>query len=266
MKKGWLYILLAFGLLTDGCSRKEHDKPGGLPTESRQAKALFQGVWTDQDAGDVMFQAKGDTIWYPDSTSQPAYFAFYNDSLFIGSASYGIARQTEHIFWLINQNGDTVKLVKNDNPETEQVFVKDEAPRVLTYTEVVERDSVVMYGGERYHWYVTINPTRYKVPVKSYNADGIEVVNVYYDNIIHISIFHGTQKLFSTDVRKQMYSNKIPASFLQEAILSNMEFVRVDEQGFHFDATVCHPDGASCYRIDNMISKDGRMNTKLVEY
>lgn len=261
-----LYISLAVWLLTAGCGSRDGQAPDGVRKESRQAKALLQGVWMDHETEDVLFQAEGDTIYYPDSTSQPARFAIYNDSLLIGPAAYAIVKQTEHVFWFCNQNGDTVKLIKNDNPETEQVFVKGESPRVLTYTEVVKRDSIVMYGGERYHWYIAINPTRYKVPVKSYNDDGLEVVNVYYDNIIHVSVFHGAEKLFSTDVRKQLYKGKIPASFLEQAILSNMEFVRVDEQGFHFDATVCRPDGASCYRVDNIVSRDGRMNTKLVEY
>jgi hypothetical protein len=247
------------------CGSKEPQSPAHR-AESREAKALLQGVWIDGETEEVMFRAKGDSIFYPDSTIQPACFKIYGDTLVLGNTSYQIEKQSEHVFWFRNHSGDLIKLTKNVNPEIDQAFVHDDTPQVLTYTEVVKRDSVVMYDGQRYHWYIAINPTRYKVPVKSYNADGMEVVNVYYDNIMHISVFRGAAKLFSTDVRKQQYADRIPADFLNEAVLSNMEFSRVDAQGFHFDATICKPDGASCYRVENIVSLDGRMNTRLVEY
>ena len=256
----WLAVLAAFS-----CGSKETYAPADRQ-ESREAKALLQGVWTDEETEEVMFRAKGDSIYYPDSTSQPAAFSIYGDTLVLDNTSYLIEKQSEHVFWFHNHRGDVIKLIKNASSDVEQAFVHDESPRVLTYNEVVKRDSVVMYGGQRYHWYIAINPTRYKVPVKSYNADGIEVVNVYYDNIMHISVFRGAAKLFSCDVRKEQYSDRIPADFLKEAVLSNMEFNRVDGQGFHFDATVCKPDGASCYRVENIVSLDGHMNTRLVEY
>lgn len=259
------YILLLVLLALTACGSKDVKTPVEK-SESRQAKALLQGVWIDEETEDVMFRAEGDSIFYPDSMSQPAHFMIYGDTLLLGTTSYRIEKQSENVFWFRNQSGETVKLVKNDNPDVDSIFVRDETPNVMTYTEVVKRDSVVMYGGQRYHWYIAINPTRYKVPVKSYNADGIEVVNVYYDNIMHISVFRGAEKLFSTDVRKQLYEGKIPADFLGQAVLSNMEFNKVDAQGFHFDATVCRPDGASCYRVENIVTLDGRMNTKLIEY
>ena len=123
-----------------------------------------------------------------------------------------------------------------------------------------------MYKGNRYHWYLFINPTKYKVHTVSYNDDGVEVDNVYYDNIMHVSLFNGARKLFSTDFKKQLYSAKIPNRFLTQSVLSNMEYSRVDEHGFHFVATVCIPDGASCYKVENVISFDGKLTTKLLEY
>jgi hypothetical protein len=63
-------------------------------------------------------------------------------------------------------------------------------------SELQKTDSVVFYGGERYHWYIAINPTRYRVMKTTYTDDGMGVENVYYDNIIHVSLYKGAQKLY----------------------------------------------------------------------
>lgn len=235
--------------------------------ESREAKALLQGIWIDEETEEVSFRVVGDTIYYPDAASQPTYFKVLKDSLVLSSvdARYPIVKQSEHVFWFKNQNGDMVKLQKSDDPIHVFAFVHDR-PQVLTYTEVVKTDSVIVYGGNRYHWYLAINPTKYKVHAVSYNADGMEVDNIYYDNIMHISLFQGVRRLFSSDFRKQAYAAKIPRQFLDKAVLSNMEFSGVDAKGFHFTATLCIPDGATCYKADNLISFDGKLTMTLVEY
>lgn len=227
---------------------------------------MLQGVWVDAETGDVSFQVKGDTIFYSDTTSMPAYFKIIGDSLVLGSGtSYAVVKQSPNLFWFTNQNGDMVKLQKSDDPAVGLEFVRDE-PQVLTYTQQVKKDSVVMFNGERYHWYVAINPTKYKVVSRTYNDDGLEVENVYYDNIMHISVFHGSRQLFSSDIRKQDYKKLIPADFLEEAILSAMDFTHIDAEGLHFNATVCRPDGASCYMVDTQIAFTGQQTMKLLEY
>ena len=198
-----------------GCNRQ-----GSVPAESKEAKQMLQGVWMDSEGGDVSFRVKGDTIFYSDTTSMPAYFKIIGDSLVLGSGtSYGIVK-----------------------------------------------DSVVTYNGERYHWYIAINPTKYKVVNHTYNDDGLEVENVYYDNIMHISVFHGAHQIFSSDFRKQMYSKLVPAGFLDEAVLGAMDFNHIDADGLHFDATLCIPDGASCYMVDTQIAFTGKQTMKLMEY
>ena len=102
--------------------------------------------------------------------------------------------------------------------------------------------------------------------ITSYSDDGLEVDNVYYDNIMHISLFQGSRQLYSSDFRKQLYASKIPAQFIDQAVLSNMEFKGVDARGFHFVATICIPDGASCYKAENIISFEGKLSTTLIEY
>ena len=265
------YGLLAGILLVAACSKKSETTQPEAETvvekESREAKAMLQGIWVDDETDEVSFRAVGDTIYYPDTISQPSYFKIVRDSLVLGAVAtkYPIVKQLEHVFWFRNLNGDLLKLRKSDDPIHVFAFVHDK-PKVMTYTEVVKTDSVVFYNGERYHWYIAINPTKYKVHTSSYNDDGVEVDNVYYDNIMHVSVFSGARKLFSTDFRKQLYASKIPQQFLSQSVLSNMEFTGVDAKGFHFVATICIPDGASCYKAENIVSFSGELTTTLLEY
>lgn len=255
-----LFVSLPFFL---SCGGK--DSQASL-TENREAKVLLQGVWFDEENEEMTFRAEGDTIFYAESTNMPAYFRIVGDSLFLGSHSYAIERQTEHLFWFKNGNGDVVKLRKGDDTLRDQDLVSDRPTPVIMTNEVVKRDSVVFHNGERYHWYVDINPTRYKVVKSAYNDDGVSVDNVYYDNIIHLSVFKGAQKLYSADLRKQHFEKHVPKAFLEQAILGNMEFDHVDAKGFHFSATICIPDGASCYLVSTIVGFGGELSMKLLEY
>lgn len=236
------------------------------PSEDKGAKAMLQGIWVEEESGDVSMRIIGDSIFYTDSTSMPSYFMIVGDSLVMGSGtSYAIVKQTENLFWFMNHNGDVVKLQKSTDPVDETEFVHD-TPQVMTYTHQVKTDSVVVFNGERYHWYIAINPTKYKVVKRSYNDDGLEVENVYYDNFMHISLFQGANKIFSSDFKKQMFAKFVPENFLKDAILANMEYSSVDAEGFHFNATLCIPDEASCYVVEILIDHKGQMRMKTVEY
>lgn len=247
-----------------GCSQSK--TPSSANQEDTTAKKLLQGVWLDAETEEVSFKVEGDTIFYPDSTSMPAYFKIMGDTLVMGmsSSAYLIVKQSEHLFWFKNQNGDVVKLVKSENPADTVAFEHD-TPQVLTLTEVLKKDTVVFMANERYHCYIAINPTRYKVRIPKYNDDGMMVENVYYDNIIHLSIFKGTQKLFSRSLDKSMYKSLVPERFLSNAILSNMDFSNTDGGAFHFNTTICIPDGASCYLLDTGVSLDGEVKMTLLE-
>lgn len=233
--------------------------------ESLEAKALLQGIWLDSETEMVAFRAEGDTIYYPDATSQPAHFRIIDDSVEVGSNRYLITKQSEHIFWFQNQVGEIIKLVKGDDPELDYAF-EERQPEILIPTEVVKTDSVVYFNNERYHWYIAVNPTRYQVTKTTYNSEGVAVENVYYDNIIHISLFQGTQQLFSRDFNKKAYGADVPEAFLSQAILGNMRYSHVDAQGFHFNATICIPDGASCYLVETLVSFTGELTMKLLDY
>ena len=260
------YILLVgvIAVMTLGCSHGS--KPLSEREESREAKALMQGLWVDQESGDVFFKMQGDTVYYPDTLVEPSAFRVVDDTLYIGSsAGYCIEKQTEHLLWFKNQNGELIKLEKTNGEMDAERAMEITKPQILTLTEVLKRDTVVMLDGQRYHLYTAINPTRYKVVRTSYNEDGIQVDQVYYDNIIHISVFQGSRQLFSQDFRKQQYGKHLPAGFLDQAILNDMQYAGADKDGFHFGAMLCYPDAASCYMIETIISPQGQLTTKRTE-
>ena len=261
-----LYHIIIWGLLAIVLAACGEKKTAAEQEESREAKQLLQGVWMEEDGEIPVFQMKGDSVFYADSTSMPARFCVIGDTLYIGSANrYFIEKQTEHLLWFRNQNGELMKFEKSDDAELKNEF-EQQKPQILSLTEVLKRDTVVFYDNQRYHLYVAINPTRYKVSRHAINDDGMEVENVYYDNIIHLSIFQGSTQLFSRDFRKQQFAENVPAQILQQSILNNMEFSKVDANGFHFNVSVCVPDDASCYLIDQVVSFNGKSSIKLLEY
>ena len=269
MQIHYIYLLLATFLTVCAAGCHSGVRPPEEREESREAKQLMQGLWVEKSSGDVFFRMEGDTVYYPDSLVQPAAFRVVDDTLYIGSRSgYHIEKQAEHVLWIRNQNGEILKLEKTTADQLDDPS-QDIAPRQSTLpplTEVLKRDTVVMLGGQRFHCYIAINPTRYKVVRPVINDDGMQVDEVYYDNIVHISIFQGERQLFSRDFRKQHYQRHVPRGFLEQSILNNMEFAGADEQGFRFNAMLCQPDAVSCYMVENLISRDGHLSTRLLEY
>lgn len=261
MKKE-LYILGLCLLVIAGCSQQK--EAGGPLPESKEAKQLMQGIWIDEESEELVFRVKGDSVFYPDTVSMPAYFRIYDDSLYISSSRYEIIKQSPNLFWFKNLNGDVLKLRKSTEATDEQFFGRQKT-KILQATEATRKDTVVFLDGKKYHCYIDVNPTKYKVEHPSYNSSGVEVNNVYYDNIIHLSVYEGARKLYSKDVRKQAFE-MVPKDFLEQAVLGDVEFHHADQQGFHFLATLCIPDGASCYRIEVIISHAGAMTMQLLEY
>ena len=76
-------------------------------------------------------------------------------------------------------------------------------------------------------------------------------------------IFEGKRSLFAKDITRQMFKHVIPDDFLKWAILSDMDFMGVDAKGYHNQATVCIPDGASCYVVNITIDMDGKLSYEL---
>lgn len=166
--------------------------------EDLKAKQLLQGIWLDDDAGDVVFKIHGDTIFYPDTTSMPVAFKVLADTLVLNgakSSKYPILKQTAHLFIFANQNGEQIKLVKSEDA-SDDYFFEGKKVRPLNQNELIKRDTILVYGGDKYHCYVQVNPTTFKVVKSSYNDNGVAVDNIYHDNIVHLSVLKEQQKSF----------------------------------------------------------------------
>jgi hypothetical protein len=66
-------------------------------------------------------------------------------------------------------------------------------------------------------------------------------------------------------MKKQDFESLIPQDYFQRAILSDMEFIGVNAKGYQYQATLCIPNGASCYLVDISITKDGDIDYELVQ-
>lgn len=230
--------------------------------ENTEYREMLQGIWLDESEN-VAFRAKGDTIIYPDSTSLSTVFKVYDDSINIGDVMYSIVKFTPHLFSMKNQNGDVVRYTKTDDSEYMRYFEQGKVD-ISVYSSVVKTDTVIIWQGERYHSYIAINPTKYKVIGNALNDDGVEVSNVYYDNIIHLSVYNGSRQIFSRDFRKQQYARFVPKDILDKAILNKMEFSHGDAEGLHFYTSICMPGAVSCYMIDTRITYDGKLFMELI--
>jgi hypothetical protein len=256
-----LFLFVAV-LAFAGCGQQKNDTSG--QSESREAKQLLQGIWSDEDTEAVSFKMKGDTVYYADSLSMPALFRVVGDTLFIGDDTrYAIEKHSEHVLWLKNSQGEVMKFRKETKDDSEEAAADfSSKPKILSLTEVLKRDTVITYNGERYHIYVVINPTKYKVVRHTVNEDGMEVENVYYDNIIHLSVFHGATSIFSRDFRKQYFVKLVPEHFMSQSILNDMQYDHTDAKGFHFHSSLCIPDDASCYQVEIIVDFNGKLTSR----
>lgn len=258
----FLLVVIAVGLAACGGRRSEPSAP--IP-EDKAAKKLLQGIWINDDDGSVAFMAKGDTILYPDTTSQPKYFEIRNDSLVLrgaGTATYPIVRQTASLFIFRNDYGDVMKLVKSTDPNDKYAFSRRPAPS-LNQNKTIKRDTVTMLEGERYHVYIQVNPTTYKVIKESLNDDGVEVDNVYYDNIVNVTQYQGARRLFSRDFRKQDFTRLVPQGFVEGAIMDDIRFESLDKKGFHYTVSLISPDTPVSFEVALTIGLDGRTDMRV---
>ncbi len=237
--------------------------------EDREAKAMLQGIWNDDDTDEPLYWIKGDSIFYADTTNVPVYFKVVGDTLITRGneeVHYKIDRRTKALFWFHSLSDDIVKLHRSEDVNDSLAFQHSERPKIITYTDVVKRDSVFKWNTDRYHCYVAVNPTSKRVRLTTYNNDGMAVDNVYYDNIINICVYKGAARLYSKDFSKEDFNGLISTRFLKQAILTDMTIDGMDSKGCRFNATVCNPDGASCYMVRIRVGFDGRMSKELIEY
>lgn len=253
--------ILAFA----GCGQKANQQENAVE-EDAAAKKMLQGVWLNEEEDDVAFRVEGDTIYYPDSTSMPTYFYIADDTLVMRGSNlvkYPIVKQAQHLFEFKVQNGDVVKLVKTQDKAYLRQFANAHSVAVsLNQNTLVKRDTVVKSGDESYHLYTQVNPTTYKVYKSSFNDDGVEVDNVYYDNIVNLHVYRGASRLFSRDFHKKDFAKAVPAEFLKQAILSDIVFLKTDTEGIHYQAVLAMPDSNVSYQVEIVVSKAGKMTIR----
>ena len=240
-------------ILFAACSGNKSPHSLQQEKEDLSAKELLQGIWLDDETESPLMRVEGDTIYYADAQSTPIAFKIMRDILYTygnDTTYYKIDKQGEHIFWFHSITDNVIKLHKSEDLNDSIYFVRQELV-VPTYTEVTKRDSVVTYNGTRYRAYVYINPSKMRVIKTTYCEDGISMDNVYYDNVMHICVYEGKKSLFASDITKQMFDKVVPADFLAQSILSDTKFVKVNRNGFHYQAVLAIPE-TSIYSIVNM--------------
>lgn len=255
---------MSVSLLLCVCACGNKNKAGN-ELQDYAAKKALQGIWVDEDAEDVAFRIKGDTVFFPDSTSMPVYFMVKRDSFVLCGANrvaYPIVKRTTHLFVFINQNGEQVRVIKSADKSYLQMF-STKAAVALNQGKLLKRDTVLVYGGERYHSYVQVNPTSYKVLKASCNDDGVEVDNIYYDNILHLSLFQGSKKIFSRNIIKKEFAALLPSRMIDQTILSDLTFTLADNEGFHYNAVLVVPDTMTSYVVEMIVGYDGKVKKRV---
>lgn len=263
MRKHIIQILslLSLTLLVANCGQSNKQKED-KDEEDSKAKAMLGGVWLDADENSVAFWVKGDTVFYPDSTSQPVAFKIIRDTMILyGShtTKYPIVRQAAHLFEFKSQSGDIIKLIKSDNLADTLQYARRKAI-ALNQNKVIKSDTVVFHGDTKYHCYVQVNPTTYKVYRSSFNDDAIEVENVYYDNIVHLSVFIGANKMLSRDFSKADFAKFVPKNLLSQNILSDIKLTHIDDAGIHYQTFLAMPDSPSSFIVGLTISYSGKVS------
>lgn len=253
-------LMLASVTLLASC--KDAGKIVAKEEEDEAAKKMLQGTWLGEDDC-VAFCVKGDTIYYNDSTMAPVEFAIINDSLVLRGSTetrYAIEKQTQHIFRFRNHNGDIVSLAKSDNP-TDTVSIQRQPQ--LNQRQLIKRDTVAIEDGHKYHVYIQVNPSTYKVYRSKLNDNGVQVDNIYYDNIINVCIYDGGNRLFSRDIHKQDFSRHVPKGYLSQSVLSDITVETISTAGIKMNAIICVPDSPTSYIVAMTVTPDGRLSMKI---
>lgn len=261
------YLLIILLPLFFSCNSKQKEK--WVRNENIELKAALQGMWLDENTESPILQIKGDSIYYFGTSTPAVFFKVFEDSLIsYGAANntfYQIIKQSAYTLWLQTERGDLIQLSKSDNATDSIIFSTERVENSEQPTKVIQKDHIVFYKEVRYRGYVYINPSQIKVIRPEYSEEGFHVENVYYDKIIHICVYEGKNKLFGKDIMKKDFEGTIPDEYLQWAILSDMDFKGVNENGYQYQASICIPNETSCYQVNISISEKGDLSYSLVE-
>ena len=259
-------VAITFILASCGINRSSSDDENsdGIQSFAIDSSAMKQlvGVWVDEDTGAVVLRICDDSIFYADSLVMPARFYICSDTLVVmGSEEmhYPIEQISDEVFYYMTLTGEGIHLVRSHDDNDSLAFSTSSPEAIEMDVVELERDTV-MYSpaGKRYHLYVKVNPSQNKVYSTSYNEEGMAVSTAYYDNIVHIAVFDGSKRISSHDFRKGDFNDDdIPESFMESAILYNIEFGHIDNNGVHFQAVLTQPEDYTSYIADIVVSFTG---------
>lgn len=255
-KKGLAMLCI---LMCTACSLQEKKVAEEKMEVDTAAVRELQGLWLDDNTELPLFRIKGDSIYYASQVNVPMPFTVMNDTLMVFSVDTLLYPIKERGLYSLEYKSLTGDVIAVHKAETDTVSFGLPVVEEKSADEVIEKDSVIMYKGERFRGYAYINPTRKKVIRLGMSEEGLPIENVYYDNIIHICIYKGRERLFARDIDKEMFAQVVPMDFLKLSILSDMDFLSVNEEGYWYLATICEPEGASCYNVKMNVTREGEV-------
>lgn len=159
--------------------------------EDKQAKEMLQGLWTNGENSDPAMLVKGDSIFYPDSASMPVRFWIYQDTIYLQGQNihgYKIEKQAAHLLKFANQNGDEVKLIKSNDKALYSAF-NYHVYAMNTFLEQ-SQDTVIRTDLGYFQSKVHVQTTSDKVVKSTYNDNGVEVDNIYLDNVASLRLYN----------------------------------------------------------------------------
>lgn len=256
-------ILMVLVILLASCSNIKNETDS--KKEDLTAKELLQGIWLEDETDMPLIRISGDTIYYVNRQNAPVSFKVVHDTIYMYGNSlipYKIDRQTKYSFWFHSLDNEIIKLYKSENLSDALAFSLEDVQIIPTTSEVVKKDSVVIYKGARYRGYVYINPSKMKVIKTTYSDEGITVDNVFYDNVIHICVYEGRQLLYGKDITKKTFANIFPEEHLKQFILADMNFAGVDHKGYHYEATLRVPESSVYHLVELTIDNKQQLHIR----
>ena len=230
----------------------------GRQTEDAEAMQLMQGIWINTEGNTPSIMARGDSIYYPDSTSLPVRFWIYKDSLYMKGrvlTRYKIEEQSEKLLKLENQNGEPLSLSKASDNSSMGDFTR-QRPYALNVFETDDADTTVAISSGYVKCSIHIEPSSDRVVKSVCNDDGFVVDNMYLDRAANVCINEGGSTYYTHSFRKQEFSSYVPDAFLSKSILRNVIFYGVSGDTVVLYATIGIPDAETCYVVEIRISRD----------
>ncbi|MDU2113152.1 MAG: DUF4738 domain-containing protein [Prevotella bivia] len=241
-----------------------HRNVSSLDEQDVQAKQLLQGVWVDDEGTNPVILVCGDSIFFPDSASMPVKFWITRDSLYLQGKhlnSYKIVKQTPHFFAFQNQNGDELSVSKSGDKSLKKAF----SYHVFAMNTFDEQniDTIANTDLGYYRSLIHIETTSDKIIKSVYNDSGLEVDNLYLDNVASLVIKSRDVPVYVHDFRKAEFAAFIPKTFINDCILRKFYFTHADKHALYYEAVIGVPDAYTTYVVEVRIMPDGTVTKRL---